>query len=204
MKSAAAGKTRLGGVLEGDERRRVIEALLSGVIGAAHDARSVARVIVMSDDPAIADVAARAGAWTDAEAERGLNRGLAAVVRARVRAGAAGIIILPGDLGWVAGADIDRLLAPLGTQRHGGAQAALATDHLGVGTSALAWSPAAAFSAPAFGPGSADRHARLMRKSGLPLRETHCDPAFADVDTPADYWRWLGGYGPATELMAAS
>lgn len=169
-----------------DGHRRLVEALRADTRAAAEAAGEVARVLLVSDRP---------GVDPDALVQRepGLN---AAVREAAAHAAATwpadGVAVLLGDLPALRPEDLDTALVAAAAHPR-----AYVADVEGTGTTLLTARPGVVL-APAFGPGSAERHgAGAVRLDAAPgLRR--------DVDTAAELReaRELG-VGPATAAVLA-
>ena len=88
-------KSRLGAVLDAEERRELVERLLARVVGAALATPGVTEVLVVSPDPEVLAVASLAGARPILQVSRGLNPSLH---EARDDATGERLLIVPGDL----------------------------------------------------------------------------------------------------------
>jgi 2-phospho-L-lactate/phosphoenolpyruvate guanylyltransferase len=163
--------------------RSSLAATMAGeVMNALAEARSLDRVLVVTDDEIAAGGAARLG--FEVVPEPSLDGHVAAALLGIERAvvlGARRVLLVPGDCPLLSGADVDALLG-----RHDGPGVVVVPDRHGTGTNALLLEPPGAIR-PAFGPGSRERHERLAAAAGV--RCTVDDvPALAyDVDTADDY-----------------
>ena len=168
VKSPAAGKSRLIPGVTDAARAALARAFALDTIAAALAARSVARVIVVGDDPDLAD-GAEFLAEPGADGGGG-ERGLLPAIRhgiAHARAEAPGAVaVLLGDLPALTPDELDAALDaaaghPLGFVR----------DADGTGTTLATAAAGVAFD-PQFGPGSAARHAAAgfveLEASGAP------------------------------------
>jgi 2-phospho-L-lactate/phosphoenolpyruvate guanylyltransferase len=198
VKLLAQAKSRLAGI-DGPRRSELALAMAADTIAAAVGAASVDAVLVVTDDPAVTDIAARLGALVlpDAPAA-GLNEALAygaahseTTWPERGRAG------LAGD---VPAARPEELTAALAAAARLGA--AFVPDADGTGTVLYAAAPGSDFR-PQFGPASRDRHlatgaAEIGAAGSLTgLRR--------DVDTIADLRRAAEiGLGPRTRALLAA
>jgi 2-phospho-L-lactate guanylyltransferase len=190
-----AAKTRLAGRLDTAAREALVEAMLADMLTALAAARVGARVHVATPTPALARIAARAGAVVMLEhGVGGLN---AAFDGARRRIGAAepqaAVMLLPADLPRFDPAEADAVL----NQAAPGRLVLVPADADG-GTGALAM--AAATPLPlAFGPGSFGRHLAAARTLGLEAHVVHAAGLSFDLDRPADLDVLLAlGGGPRT------
>ncbi|MFD4421749.1 2-phospho-L-lactate guanylyltransferase [Agromyces sp. NPDC058484] len=152
VKAPAVGKTRLTPALADDARVLLARAFALDTIAAARAADSVERVVVVGDDPTLAD-----GAEFLAE-PGGDERGMRSAIRhgiAHVRSGAArdvAVAVLLGDLPGLRPPELDAALKA--ASRH---PLAFVRDADGTGTTLATAAPEAAFE-PRFGPDSAARH----------------------------------------------
>ena len=180
-KALGRGKSRLAKILGARERRALNAFFLRRTLAAARRA-AAGRVTAVSDGADALALARGLGAAALAAPGGGLNRALAAALRAARARGASALLVLHADLPFLSPADIRALLAA--GARPGAA--AIARDRAGRGTNALLVPTARAFRFR-FGPGSAAAHAREARRRGL--RPVFVDrPGLAfDVDSPADY-----------------
>ena len=176
IKRFDAAKQRLGR----EDRAALMRAMAIRVLAALEDAAVDARVVV-TDDPAVAALAAEHGA--EVVAEPGLlgHSAAAALGVEHARAGGADrVLLLAGDCPLLTSADLDALL-----ERHAGEGVVVLADRHGTGTNGLLLTPPGAIT-PAFGSGSRIRHDRLAAEAGLPS-VVEPVPAFAlDVDTVDD------------------
>lgn len=133
IRSFSTGKTRLAGVLSIDERRELIRSMLMQVARAALDSDQLARVIVISTDPAALDFAAGLDPRVQPLLQTGEPGLLPALDQARAAAiagGADSALVLFGDLPLIEPADVRLLM-------QSGAPIAIAPDQHGTGTNAL-------------------------------------------------------------------
>ena len=179
IRSFNASKTRLGGMLDEQQRSRLMRSLAAGVLAAlegldtlvvtgdaevAEWARSL-DVAVLDPGTAGLDHAARAGA--DHAAALGFGR----------------VAIVHADLAHPVG------LAAALEYRHD-VDAVVLADHHGTGTNVLIVPSAAPFEF-AYGPGSFSKHCAESERLGLRSLQITGDPLGRDVDTPSDL-EWLG------------
>lgn len=173
VKRLSLAKTRLGAY--GDEHRRALALAFAADVVVA--ARSVATVLVVTDDEEAAARLAALGARVCADdPDAGLNPALthgADLLRSeRV---AMGVATLSADLPAMRSRDLADALAQVGAGQRG-----FVADVDGTGTTLLAAGEGAEL-APAFGPGSRSGHlasGAVELRAAIGLRR--------DVDTPAD------------------
>lgn len=173
VKRLALAKTRLSSY-GADAREALALAFALDVVAAASSARSVAEIVVVSDDQAARKSLARAGARVVEDLPAaGLNPAL--VHGAAQIATSYGVATVSADLPALRPEELDAALAHVPDGGRG-----FVVDVSGTGTTLLAAAPGVAL-APAYGPGSREVHLRsgateLPGGPGLRL----------DVDTPAD------------------
>jgi 2-phospho-L-lactate/phosphoenolpyruvate guanylyltransferase len=180
VKLFAVAKQRLTADL-GVPQSQLAEQMVTRVLDALCAATTLERVLVVTREPAVATLAAAAGADVVDEPElRGHSAAATIGVERAIALGAERVLLAAGDCPLLTAADIDELLS-----RHHGRGVAILADRHGSGTNGLLLSPPDAI-VPAFGPGSRERHGRLADDAGLPWR-LESIPAFAlDVDTAED------------------
>ncbi len=159
-------KSRLGAVLDAEERRDLVERLLRRTVAAALATPGVVDVVVVSPDPEVLAIAVAAGARPHAQRSRGLNP---ALQEARAAIAADRLLILPADLPTVAAGDLAQVLAAGDTA--GNPCVVLAPDRHGRGTNALLLTPPEVID-PAFGGDSRAAHAWLASSA---------DAAYAEI-----------------------
>ena len=157
VKGAPAAKTRLGPAVADDARAMLARAFALDTIAAALAAGSVARVIVVGDDPALAGEAEFLAEPVDGP--RSLGRAIAHGI-AHAQAGLegpsrqGGIAVLLGDLPALRPDELDAALEA--AARH---PLAFVRDADSTGTTLATATPRATAFEPQFGPDSAARHA---------------------------------------------
>ncbi len=187
VRSLEGAKSRLGEVLDAEEREALVRTLLRRTIAAARDA-GAEPVVVISDDDRIRALAAADGAVAVPQGRPGLNAALEDGRRHAIERGAAILLVLPGDLPLVDAATVSALAAaaavPAGSGTDGPPVVVLVPDRHGRGTNGLALRPPDAIPF-AFGEDSRAAHERLARQAGARYVEM-ASPLAVDVDTPED------------------
>ena len=166
VRTFEGAKSRLGAVLDAEERRDLVERLLRRTVAAALATPGVVDVVVVSPDPEVLAIAVAAGARPLAQRSRGLNP---ALHEARAAIGADRLLILPADLPTVTAGDLAQVLAAGDTA--GNPSVVLAPDRHGRGTNALLLTPPEVID-PAFGGDSRAAHAWLASSA---------DAAYAEI-----------------------
>lgn len=181
VKRFDAAKRRLAVGIEEERRRALVEAMAADVLEAIGRARGIERTIVVSGEPTIQELAARAGAEVVADPVDGghVEAARAGIARAEVD-GAGTVVLLPGDCPLLDPRELDRLLTGVPEP-----YVAIVPDRHGTGTNALLLSPPRAID-PAFGEASCERHVGLAREAGIPFGIEELPSLALDLDTPAD------------------
>lgn len=176
-------KSRLGAVLDAEERHELAASLARRTITAAVTAPSIGEVLVITPDDEVRALAMELGARPLRQRSTGLNVGLREARGEAIAAGATAILILPTDLPHVDAAAIEAVLAPL----HDDARRPLVVivaDRHGRGTNALAVAPPDAIDVR-FGGDSRAAHAAAAAEARAHLVELG-GPLRLDLDTPDD------------------
>jgi 2-phospho-L-lactate guanylyltransferase len=185
----AAGRPR-------PEHAALALALARDTVAAAAAARSVARVVVVTDDPEAAAAMRDLGAVVvPDEPDAGLNPALAHGAAAAAGLGAGdGLALLSADLPALRPVELDAALAAAAAYPR-----SFVPDAAGSGTTLLAAAPGVP-PEPRFGAGSAAEHAR----SGAVALVGAWPSVRRDVDTAADLAAAAAlGLGPATRAWTA-
>jgi 2-phospho-L-lactate guanylyltransferase len=179
VRSFEGAKSRLGAVLDAEERRDLVERLLVRTVTAALATPGVTEVLVVSPDPEVLAVASTAGARPLLQLSRGLNP---ALQEARAAIDADRILVIPGDIPAVTAGDLAVVLAA--GDAAGAPGVVLATDRHDRGTNALLLAPPDVID-PAFGGDSRAAHAWLASTADAAFAEV---PGVLglDIDTPDD------------------
>lgn len=180
--SLERAKSRLGAVLDAEERRDLVLRLAEGTIRAVIDTPGVTETLVVTPDDEIRELALRAGARPLRQRSRGLNDGLREARAEASAGGARAVLILPIDLPQVTPEAIADLLATAG--RASRPLVAIVGDRHGRGTNALLLAPPDVIDVH-FGGDSHDAHVQAAIEAGATLIELD-GPLSIDLDTPDD------------------
>jgi 2-phospho-L-lactate/phosphoenolpyruvate guanylyltransferase len=182
VKTLRRGKSRLAGVLTEDERKLLIQSLLSQTIKTLTTIPEVSQTLVVSSDMAALAQARELGAKTvQEEGTPELNMALRrATVVAKVYA-TDGVLILPADLPLLSRQDIRTILA------HGFPPPVVVVvpDRHQDGTNALFVNPAGLINY-SYGPGSFHRHCDNAKEAGARLEICPLTSVALDLDVPED------------------
>ena len=205
VKSLTGAKSRLRGALPGVAHERLVLGLLRDTLTAVLACPVVDELMVVTNEPRAAELAAELGARVAPDApDAGLNPAFA---HGAALAGSVRVAALTGDLPALRPAELAAGLAAAGAladRSTGGADAAAGAggrgfvpDASGTGTTLLT-APSGAALRPRFGPGSAAAHAA---SGAVPLVGPW--PSLRlDVDTAADLRAAAAlGLGPATARL---
>jgi 2-phospho-L-lactate guanylyltransferase len=175
-------KSRLGAVLDAEERFDLTLRLARRTIAAAVAATRVAEVLVITPDDSVRALALELGARPIRQRDSGLNRGVNAARAEALAADADAVLVLPIDLPEVTAEAVDAVAAALDDPRR--PLVALVPDRHGRGTNALLIAPPDAIDV-CFGGSSAIAHALAARHADAALLELD-GPLALDLDTPED------------------
>ncbi|SCW54994.1 2-phospho-L-lactate guanylyltransferase [Ancylobacter rudongensis] len=188
VKPFGLAKQRLASAFTPIFRQELVRAMLCDVLAALREARGLAGFAVITADPQAGRLARdRGGRWLIESEVRGLNPAASEAAARFGAEGAAGLLVLPGDLPAVTAGEIDALISSHGSGR----AASLIASQDGDGTNALLLSPPQAMGF-AFGPGSFARHQAGAEALGIvpQVHESARFPGFArDIDTPDEVRR---------------
>ncbi|MGX1308146.1 2-phospho-L-lactate guanylyltransferase [Amorphus suaedae] len=176
VKRLNAAKSRLSPCLSPVQRRHLQTALLGHVLATLATTPGLDGVAVVSADPDVATICARAGVRYIAETAWGLNQALSQGTEALAGLGAGLIAIVPADLPELTAADV---AAALSEARASGATLVV-PDLAGTGTNGLVF-PIARQPHFAFGPDSCRRHLAELGARPFPLASLA-----RDLDRPED------------------
>jgi 2-phospho-L-lactate guanylyltransferase len=186
VRSLAGSKSRLGEPLDPEERADLILGFLRRTVAAALAARSLAALVVVSQDAELLRLAAEMGAGTLLQRTDGLNQALNEA-RLASCADATALLVLPADLPGVTASAIDGLVqmaADVAGSDPERAVVGLVPDRHGTGTNALIVSPPCAMEFE-FGEESRAAHSAAAARVGAAYFELD-GPLSFDVDTAED------------------
>ena len=176
-------KSRLGGSLDAEERRDLVDAMIERTLGATTATPAIAETLVVSPDREALAQADRLGARTMRQRGQGLNAGIREARDDAIAGGADAVMILPIDLPLVSPAALAQLVAPLGVVGER-PLVVLAPDRHHRGTNGLLLAPPDAIE-PSFGGDSRAAHEACAQDIGARYVELD-GPLSLDLDTPDD------------------
>jgi 2-phospho-L-lactate guanylyltransferase len=199
VKRFARAKQRLRAGVDGEARERLAAAMVADVLDVVAGYRALERVVVVTAEPAVAEMATAVGAHVVRDPdEAGQSAAVAlGVLAARDELAAQRALVVPGDTPALDTADLDALLART-------EPVVIVPDRHGTGTNALLLTPPGAI-APAFGPGSCERHQAAAEAAGVDHAVLPLPSLALDVDTPEDLavLRESGRLGRRTAALLA-
>jgi 2-phospho-L-lactate/phosphoenolpyruvate guanylyltransferase len=180
--SLERAKSRLGAVLDAEERRDLVLRLAERTIRAVVATPGIAETLVVTPDDEVRDLAVDSGARPLRQRSRGLNDGLREARDDAIAGGADAVLILPIDLPRVSPEAIGELAAV--ATDHDQPVVAIVGDRHGRGTNALLLAPPDVIDVH-FGGDSRDAHTAAAAAVGARLIELD-GPLTVDLDTPDD------------------
>ena len=137
--------------------------------------------IVVTREPSLPETARTHGALLIEDTpEQGQSAAVTLGVQHAMADGFERVLCIPGDCPALDPGELEALLAPAEER-----SVVIVPDRHGTGTNGLLLAPPDAI-APAFGPGSCERHRALARDAGVDCRVAHPSSLLLDVDTGAD------------------
>jgi len=180
VKETKEAKQRLAGVLSSAQRQELALAMIEDVLATLAAVPQLARVLVVTIDPAAAATAARFGADVTGDGARDGHTG--AVAAAARLLGEHGLLQVPGDIPLVEPADIRELIAAHDHERRA-FTIVPARDQRG--SNAVLCSPAGAVPLR-FGENSFFPHLAAARACGIEPKIVRLPRIALDIDTPDD------------------
>lgn len=175
-------KSRLGEVLDAEERQDLVLRLAGATIRASMATVGITETLVVTPDDTIRALALEAGARPLRQRSRGLNAGLREARAEALAAGATAVLILPIDLPRVSPAALGAVVDTL--RDHGAPLVAIVPDRHGRGTNALLLAPPDVIDVH-FGGGSRAAHRAAAATAQADFVELD-GPLRQDLDTPDD------------------
>ena len=179
IKNFTDAKQRLETALTPGPRRALAEAMFSDVLTALRRSSAVEDILVVTRDHGAQQIAGGHGALVLDDEEHGHNP--AALLGVRYEHGYERVLLVPGDCPVLDPRELNALIelpAP-------GPSALIVSDRHGAGTNALLLTPPDAL-APAFGPGSCERHVANAEVAGTTPEVVRFASLELDIDTPED------------------
>ena len=197
VKPLKRSKSRLSGVLSGEERALLSQEMLLHTLDVLKSVPRIERMLVVSRDTRALALAREHGART--VTERGTPQLNQALIRATVIArgyGVSAVLVLPADLPLLTVEDIETLIAAAKDPP----VVVISPDRHGEGTNALLMSPPGIIEYE-FGPESYNRHLERAEAAGARVEICELPSLELDLDVPEDLelFRAARKNGRATE-----
>jgi 2-phospho-L-lactate guanylyltransferase len=212
VKSLQESKRRLSHLLPVEQRAELISGLLQRELSILNQVPAIGKVLVISSDPTVWDIARQNGALVEEEPQSlGLNVAVTHGMSVAAQNGASAVLILPVDLPFISTSDVDLMISSgpentiwdqssarqsdsQGTNGfHRSHQPACAmvicSDVEGDGTNALFVNPAQEFTFH-FGPGSFQNHIQEAEKRGLQVQIISTPGLSFDIDNEGDWFTY--------------
>ena len=209
VKSLQQSKRRLAHLLPAARRAELISGLLQRELRLLNQVPAISRVLIISSDPTIWDIARQNGALVEKEPQSlGLNIAVARGKAIAAEKGASAVLILPVDLPFISVADIDLMVRSRQESRswaaeqpwsaaaksaecgqdssQAGCAIVICSDEDGDGTNALLVNALQDFSFR-FGPGSFKSHIEEARKRGMMVHIVKAPGLGFDIDNEDDW-----------------
>jgi 2-phospho-L-lactate/phosphoenolpyruvate guanylyltransferase len=181
VKQFRLAKTRLAEQFDGEQRRRLAQAMVGDVLDTLVAAPRL-DVVVVTNERSIAGAAEHAGALILPDPHESGQSAAAQIGIAHALArGFARVLLVPGDCPALDHDTLEALLEPPDAPP----AVTIVPDRHGGGTNALLLSPPDAIE-PGFGPGSFARHRERAGAAGAAWRVAQLPGLLLDIDTPAD------------------
>lgn len=186
VRAIEGAKSRLGAVLDAEERRDLAERLARRTIAASVATPGIAETLVVTLDDTVRTLALDEGARPIRQRTSGLNEGLREARDEAVAAGADAVLVLPIDLPRISAAAIGDVVSGLDQARGDPTDpvVVIVADRHGRGTNALLLAPPDAIDFH-FGGDSRHAHVTAATTAGAMLVELG-GPLALDIDTPED------------------
>jgi 2-phospho-L-lactate guanylyltransferase len=187
VKPFLQSKSRLASILSPEERAGLSQTFLSHALRVLSTVPDVARMLVISRDPAALALARDYRALTLTETGRSdLNAALERATQTALTSGASAVLILPADLPQLSPNDVQQLVSEPGADP----AVVITPDRHESGTNALLIRPPGLIPY-AFGPRSFQRHQSLAARAGARVHIRRLPTAALDVDVPEDWHLYL-------------
>ncbi|MEK6719959.1 MAG: 2-phospho-L-lactate guanylyltransferase [Chloroflexota bacterium] len=183
--SLEAAKSRLGAVLDAEERRELVLRMLRRTVGACLATSGIDETIVVSPDHVALAEAERLGARPLRQIAGGLNEGVRQARDDAIARGATAVLVVPVDLPLVTPDALQAVVEAMDPEAVPPEPlVALVADRHGRGTNALLIAPPDAID-PCFGGDSAAAHRAAAMTAGARLLDL-AGPLAVDLDTMDD------------------
>lgn len=196
VKALAQGKSRLSARLSAEARHALSRAMLTDVVTSARSAAGVERVVVVSSDPSLLQLARQLGVEAvDEGYPRGLNGAVAVGTEFCLQLGATAVLVLLADLPLVTAQDIELIFR----QMNGEPQIIVIPCKEGEGTNALLRTPPEVVPTRFGGP-SLEAHRKVAREYSITCQTVEIPRIAFDIDSSEDL-RWFASQPQPTQTL---
>ncbi|MEY9535926.1 2-phospho-L-lactate guanylyltransferase [Sinorhizobium fredii] len=196
VKRLDRAKSRLASMLDPSEREELAWAMFRDVLDTLGSVRGLGGILVVTNDIRASGYARAFGAVTLPDPrEAGTNRAVQYGLAWLSERGAAGAIVVPGDIPFTTPVEIAAVLEKLRPR-----SVVLAPAARDGGTNILAMAPPGIIPV-AYGENSFARHLAAARETGIDAQVLHLDGAGHDIDVSSDLF-FDAGEGQATRTRA--
>lgn len=186
VKHFTRAKQRLGESVPDPLRLQLARAMVTDVLLALSQTKSIERTIVVTREQSVAVPAREQGAIVlDDVAESGQSAAVALGVQWALVEGIERVLCVPGDCPALDPGELDGLLVSDTYQLADERTVVIIPDRHGTGTNGLLLRPPDAIE-PSFGPDSCERHRRLAVEAGVAVHLRRPASLLLDIDTGAD------------------
>ncbi len=188
VKPLNRAKSRLAGVLSAEQRSQFAEVMLRRILNVVDGAPEITGTLIISRDTKALAIAREMGAKTIQESSASdLNPALNRATEIVRIWGAAGVLILPADLPFIAQDDITSVV-DMG-MADPDSTLVIATDSEYDGTNALFVRPPGLITY-SYGYGSYERHIKAASQTGAIIKHYQSENLRLDIDVPDDLQRY--------------
>lgn len=196
VKALAQGKSRLSVCLSVEARRALSRAMLTDVVTSARSAAGVDRVVVVSSDVSLLQLARQLGVDTvDEGYPRGLNGAVAVGTEFCLQLGATAVLVLLADLPLVTPGDIELIFRQMNEEP----QVIIVPCKEGEGTNALLRYPPEVVPTRFGGP-SLEAHRKVAREYSIACQTVEIPHIAFDIDSSEDL-RWFASQPQSTQTL---
>ena len=181
VKDLSEVKTRLASALDANQRRQLVLAMLSDLLHALRQCRIVGRILLVSRDPSVAELAHSLDTdLLNSREDNGLNSAIDAALSELIDRGETQALVLHADLPL---ASADGLAKLIEEGRHADLALVPCNDKDGSNALLTRLPPRINFH---YGPGSYQQHLAEAHKQGLEVAQPDLPELALDIDTVAD------------------
>lgn len=201
LKPSSAAKQRLAGVLDPQQRRRLVRAMVGDVLEVLAEHPLLEQTVIVSNDPAVNALAAEFGVlhWLEPDAVANLSQAVGWAGETLAGQGVDAMLVVHGDLPLLSASDIDAMMAVHDSDHPG---LTLVADRRQQGTNGLLVSPPGLIDFH-YGDNSLQAHCQEAQRRGVTAHVLDLPGVAMDIDEPDDLYRLMGSTQTAANTAAA-